>query len=251
MVELNSPVWQTLFSAGNDADKWLRRLIEGNGDFRENMEILAEDLSHQLSYYSATAYVLPHLARLCPKLSLEDKVFMIAHMGAAIAAEQYESLVPGTGEYHEFQEGLYGLRSETTALVTSSDIAPLLENNPEFGQMFALSALAIIGSRKHSYHLFWMSGSCWEEAGLACSCGWNDETFPLTGNPDCLKPVHIAIWDGKFLGDEPVWFNGLLQLSGDDEISPILPLVYGTGICPECGKQETFWQWFDRFCEGY
>ena len=87
MVQLNDPVWKTLSSAGNDADKWLQVLLDGKGDTRENIEILAEDLSHQLSWYDATAYVLPHLAALCPRLSKDDKVFLIARMGAAIAAE--------------------------------------------------------------------------------------------------------------------------------------------------------------------
>ena len=65
MVALNAPIWRQVSSAGNDAEKWLRRLLSGEGGFRENMEILAEDLSHQMSYYNATAYVLPHLAALC------------------------------------------------------------------------------------------------------------------------------------------------------------------------------------------
>ena len=65
MVDLNAPIWGQVDSAGNDADKWLRRLLNGEEEFREGMEVLAEDLSHQLSWYSATACVLPHLAALC------------------------------------------------------------------------------------------------------------------------------------------------------------------------------------------
>ena len=44
MVDLHAPVWQTLTSAGNDADKWLRCLMNGEGDLYETIEILAEDL---------------------------------------------------------------------------------------------------------------------------------------------------------------------------------------------------------------
>ncbi len=89
MIKLNAPVWQTLSSAGNDAEKWLLALTEGNGNTRETIEILAEDLSHQLSWYTATAYTLPHIAAFCPKLSKENKVFLIAQMGAAIATEAF------------------------------------------------------------------------------------------------------------------------------------------------------------------
>ena len=86
MIRLDSPIWKKLSSAGNDVDRWLRELMEGKGDLRESIEVVAEDLSHQLSWYSATSYALPHLAALCPRLSKEDRVYLIAQMGAAIAA---------------------------------------------------------------------------------------------------------------------------------------------------------------------
>ena len=46
-------------------------------------------MSCQLSWYSAAAYVLLHLAALCPSLSKEGGC-PIARMGAAIAAEAVE-----------------------------------------------------------------------------------------------------------------------------------------------------------------
>ena len=78
MIRLDAPIWKKLSSAGNDVDRWLRELMEGKGDLRESIEVVAEDLSHQLSWYSATAYALPHLAALCPRLSKEDRVYLIA-----------------------------------------------------------------------------------------------------------------------------------------------------------------------------
>lgn len=118
MIRLDAPIWKKLSSAGNDVDRWLRELMEGKGDLRESIEVVAEDLSHQLSWYSATAYALPHLAALCPRLSKEDRVYLIAQMGAAIAAEAVEPLEPDTEAYREFQEGLEGLRRETVPLLT-------------------------------------------------------------------------------------------------------------------------------------
>ncbi|MCI8809692.1 MAG: hypothetical protein HFF84_06095 [Oscillibacter sp.] len=247
MVDLNAPVWGTLSAAGNDADKWLRRLLEEPDNFRDNMDILAEDLSHQLSYYSATAYVLPYLAALCPKLSTEDKVYLIAQMGAAIAAEAEQPLEPGSEAYREFQEGLEGLRRETEPLVTGPAAAALLPGSGELGQMFALGALAILGDRQHARQLYYASGSCWEEAPAACSCGWNDETLPLSEELDCAEPASIKDWDGKSLTEEAVWFQGLLSLAEDEMITPTLPILYGTGVCPECGKRESFWAWMERF----
>ncbi len=49
MICLDAPVWKKLSSAGNDANRWLRELMEGKGDLRESIEVVAEDLSHQLS----------------------------------------------------------------------------------------------------------------------------------------------------------------------------------------------------------
>lgn len=249
MVDINAPVWKELHSAGNDADKWLRWLLEGEGELHEAIELLTEDLSHQLSYYSATAYVLPHLAQFCSKLSLEDKLFLIAKTGAAIAAEAEYPLPPDTESAREFQEGLTGLRQETERLIANPKLAELLKCDPELGQEFCLSALAILGDRKHAYALYLLSGSCWEEGAAACTCGWNDETISLVEQPDCLEPVTIEAWDGKDLREEAVWFQGLLAYTGEKEISSILPLVYGTGICPNCGKQEAYWTWLERFME--
>ncbi len=170
MIKLNAPVWQTLSSAGNDAEKWLLALTEGNGNTRETIEILAEDLSHQLSWYTATAYTLPHIAAFCPKLSKEDKVFLIAQMGAAIATEAIEPLSPESEAYREFHEGLEGLRKETESLLTDAEVHALLETDAELGTMFSLGALAIIGNRAHAYALWYLSGSTWEEGPAACEC---------------------------------------------------------------------------------
>ena len=247
MIRLDAPIWEKLSSAGNDVDRWLRELVEGKGDLRESIEVVAEDLSHQLSWYSATAYALPHLAALCPRLSKEDKVFLIAQMGEAIAAEAVEPLEPDTEAYRESQEGLEGLRRETVTLLTDPEVHTQLCEDAELGMMFALGALAIVGDRKHAYDLWYLSGSTWEEAPAACPCGWEDETLPLAEQPDPLEPIEILPWDKKSLDNEAVWLNGLLELAGDDLIRPILPLVYGTGTCPDCGKQEPYWDWFCRF----
>lgn len=250
MVDFNNPVWTELDSAGNDAMKWLRYLVEGEGDFRENAEILAEDLSHQLSYYSATAYVLPHLAALCGRLEPEDKIFLIAHMGAAIAAEAECPLSPDTEPYREFQEGLAGLGRETKQLLTGQELAGFLQEDPELGQMFALAALSILGDRGHAYGLWLLSAYGWEMGHAACACGWDQEEY-VFAEEDCLEPVSIGPWDGKSLEEEAVWLQGLLSLAGDTEMTPVLPLVYGTGTCPACGRQEPYWSWLKRFMEEY
>ena len=225
MVDLNAPVWKTLYSAGNDAEKWLGRLLSGEAEFREVMEILGEDLSHQLSWYSATAYVLPHLAVFCKKLSPKERMFLVGQIGPAIAAAESENgLPPDTEDFRELQEGLDGLRPLVQDLIRNHQDT-LDAAGPEEQQMFALGALAVLGNRRHAYDLFLLSAYCWEEGHAAC--------------------------DGQSLADEAVWFSGLLSRFGDEEILPVLPLVYGTGTCPECGKEEPYWTWLDRFMKDY
>lgn len=249
MTPLGSPVWATLRSAGGEAKKWLGKLLDGEGDFRETMERLAEDLSHQLSFYEATAYVLPHLAALAPKLPLKDQFFLIAQIGPATAAEADQPLEPGGEAFQEFQQGLEALRPLTKRLVASPEVAELLSEDLEIGQQFALAAVAILGQRKHAYGLYLLSGSCWEEGAAACQCGWNDECLPLPEGPDCIIPAQIGEWDGQSLEQEAVWLQGLLALAGDEQIIPALPAVYGQGVCPDCGRQEPYWNWLYRFME--
>ena len=250
MVDLNAPIWGQVDSAGNDADKWLRRLLNGEEEFREGMEVLAEDLSHQLSWYSATACVLPHLAALCKTLSPADRMFLIAQMGPAAAAEADCPLEEGTELWREFHEGVTGLRAVTVDLL-QNHMDTLEAASGEERQMFALGALSFLGDRKHAYALWLLSGYCWEDGSAACACGWSDECFHFADRQEYLKPAAIAPWDGKSLEDEAVWFSGLLSRFGEDMILPILPLVYGEGVCPECGRREPFWAWHERFYQEY
>ena len=246
MIDLSAPVWQTLSAAGNDADKWLRRLLEGPEEFREAMEILGEDLSHQLSYYSATAYVLPHLAALCDRLTPAERMFLIAQIGPAIAAEAARPLEEGTEAWREFQEGVGGLRPAAADLI-QNHMDTLTAASGEERTMFALGALALLGDRGHAYGLWFLSGSCWEEGPAACVCGWNDECLPLAEEPDCLESASIAPWDGQSLDEEAVWLSGLLSLFADETVLPVLPLVYGSVTCPECGRREPYWAMMDRY----
>lgn len=62
-----------------------------------------------------------------------------------------------------------------------------------------------------------------------------------------MEPVSIAPWDGKSIEDEPVWFQGLLYRMGNEEAIRFLPFVYGTCVCPDCGKRAAYWDWLAKF----
>lgn len=43
MILLDSPIWKELDSSGSDTYEVFHDLMEGKGDFREDMEFLGED----------------------------------------------------------------------------------------------------------------------------------------------------------------------------------------------------------------
>ena len=236
MIDLYDPAWEALDSAGHSAAKYLRRLMEGEGDFRENVDALAEELSHQLSFYNATAYALPHLAQLCRRLSVDEKAYLITQIGAAVAAEAYAPM-PRDGEaWREFQEGLAPLAQEARDLAAhhADRVKALPRDLP---QVFALSALALIWDRKHAFLLFLFAP--WDEVPAMCpDCDWYEECMDLSEEPEYITPGE--------LGEEGSWLEELLSSIGDRDLLPKLPYLYGTCTCPECGASGPVWEWIDR-----
>lgn len=251
MIQRTDARWNSVISDLNGAqvDTWLTKLLKGDGSQQEAILGLSEELGHQLSWNRMTAYVLPYLADFFPNLSKKDQIYLVAQIGAAIAAEEKCPLPLGTEAYQEFHEGLSGLQKEVKTMMVDPQVQPLLSEDTELGVMFALGALAIIGNRKHAYGFWLLSGSVWEEGMAACTCGWNEESIPFLEQPDLIEEIQIAPWDGVSFDCEVVWLNGVLELVGDNPISPILPLVYGTGVCPECGEKEPYWDWLYHFYE--
>ena len=209
MIDLNDPIWSAVHSAGGPVDQQLRRLLAGEGDLRENMDALAEDLAHQLSWYDATAYALPHLAQLCEKLSVEEKLYLIAQMGPAVAAESQVSLSPDSEAYREFHEGLAPLAQEARELVENhmEEIKALPKDLPLF---FANSALALLWDRKRAWYLYLCAP--WDELPAMCpNCDWYEECMDFS------------------LEEEPEF--GTRRASGSRSCSP--PSATGSS-CPGC-----------------
>ena len=241
MIDLNDPIWSAIRSAGGCVDQQLRRLLAGEGDFRENMDELAENLAHQLSWYDATAYVLPHLARLCETLKAEDKLYLVAQIGPAVAAESQVSLSPDTQAYQEFHEGLAPLAQVARELLEhhTDQIKALPKDLPLF---FSNSALALLWDQKHAYYLYLFAP--WAEFPALCpECDWYEECmdFSLEEEPEFVTPGE--------LDEEGVWLQKLLIELGDQILLPRLPYLYGTCTCPECGASGPLWDWMDRAFE--
>ena len=238
MIDLNAPVWRAI---NQYAQKSLQQLEAGEGDFRENVDRLADNTSHQLSWYDATAYVLPHVARLCEKLSVEEKLYLIAQMGPAVAAESQVSLSPDTEEFREFHEGLAPLAQEARELVEHhmEEIKALPKDLP---LVFAVAALALLWDRKHAWYLYLWAP--WDELPAMCpDCDWYEECmdFSLEEEPEFVTPGD--------LDEEGTWLQKLLTAIGDRELLPRLPYLYGTCTCPECGVSGPLWAWMDRAYE--
>ena len=235
MIDLNHPLWNTLSSAGPNTAELLKKLTRNEGDFYDTVDILAENLSHQLSWYDVTAYALPHLARLCRTLDVEKKLYLIANTGAAVAAESDASLLPDSEAFREFHEGLTALRQETQELLEHhmEQIKTLPDDLP---QVFAVAALALLGNRSHALSLYLFAP--WNEFPAMCSdpdCDWYEDSIDFSGTPETVTPGEPD--------EEGVWFGNLLDAIGDRELLPRLPYLYGTCTCPECGTSGPFWEW--------
>lgn len=251
MIAIEDPVWEKQSSAYGDVRRMLQDLLSAQEDRRELIADLAENISHQLSYYSATAYILPHLAALAPKLNQYEQIYLISELGPAIAAESSEPLPKGSQEYQEFHEGLAALKELTLKLVISPESQQLLHHEKELRAMFAMAAVAILGDRSHALTMWMMSGSIWEEIGAACCCGWGEECLEPSEDNDIFQPVTIDAWDGSSMEHEAVWLNGLLERIDEQDLRKVLPFLYGTIVCPDCGRTMTCWDSFKLFLENF
>lgn len=248
MIDLDSAAWKNVDSAYSEIEGLLKDLLAHKGELRETLEHIDGDLSHQLSFYTATAYALPHLAAFCKTLPQpEDRAFLLSHLGAAISAEAIEPL-PRDGElWREFEEGLSALRSLTEELILEHMDA-LEDLSGEDSQMFALSALAILGDRKHAYYMY-LYAPCEVVPVLCPDCGWDCEEVDLGPGAPLVTPTEIQPWDGRSLDVEPVWFYGLLSHLDDEDFLPAVPYLYGTCKCYECNASGPLWEWIDRAYE--
>ena len=247
MIELDSPAWKQVESACNKIGALLHDLLARKRDFRETLECIDNDLSHQLSFYTATSYALPHLAAFCKTLPLEERALLISHLGAAIAAEGAYPLPRDSEFWREFEKGLTALRPLARDLIVNH--MDVLEDLPgEEGQMFVLSALAILGERRHAYYMY-LYAPCEVVPVLCPRCGWDCEEVDLGPGAPLITPAEIAPWDGKSLDMEPVWLYGLLSRLDDEDFLPAVPCLYGTCKCYECDASGPLWDWMDRWNE--
>ena len=181
------------------------------------------------------------MARLCKKLSVEEKLYLIAQMGPAVAAESQVSLSPDTEKFREFHEGLTPLAQEARELVEHhmEEVKALPKDLPLF---FANSALALLWDRKRAWYLYLLAP--WDELPAMCpECDWYEECmdFSLEEEPEFVAPGD--------LDEEGVWLQKLLTEIGGQELLSRLPYLYGTCTCPECGASGPLWTWMDHAYE--
>lgn len=189
-----------------------------------------------------------------PTLSHEERLLFavgVVMFGGLLIFAGYRVLYLGLGwvEYDEETAVFHVSRREQYRFHWEDIPGDRVQASPWLG---GYSAEDVIAEFQNSvqYDLWYLSGSAWGEGPAACECGWDDETIPFTGPPKFLKPAQVGQWDGQSLENEAVWLHGLLSLLDDEMIAPVIPLVYGFGVCPKCGRREPYWVWMDRFVEG-
>lgn len=243
----DSDFWSVVrLASGMDLSVRLRTALE-NKDWDE-IEIIFENLNHQMSFYSATYIVLPYMVMLLEQV-MDEGDFMHAHslifnLGICLATD-----IPGNHTEKPDRAVLnnYNLAVTKLAGLTKRYINLYLHEiqqmDEEQRNMLLTAVLAILGEREAAYVLI-MSAWDMEEFGMACD---EDCEYYFEGGFDSLEEecedggiipaeYEAGQWDGKTFEDPFLWASAIADLFGLKQEIETLSYLYGDFTCPECGK---------------
>jgi len=244
-----SAVWKTVRTASSckDLGAELQAAIE-NRDW-ESIEDIFENITHQMTFYSATYVVFPHLVKLLEHIMEEGDIehahMLIFNLGICLATDVPENHFeevdsPLLDEYHAAAKMLAGLVKRY--INTNSD--EILEMDEVNRNMLLVAALAVFGERELVYvALDELASGEMEELPLMCGgdCDFFEECFePLREDSEIglIVPAQYkpGKWDGKSYDDAFLWTSALADMLGAKEQVEGLKYIYGTFTCPECGR---------------
>ncbi len=276
-IPFHSPLWEEYHGAYGEVrenvaflfcprelvpqmDKIVRLDFEEKGDDRINFDNLCENLSHQLSFYSATYLAMPYLVLLLEKKRREQdfrwQMLIIEQAGIILSTdsspeeENCESVIPKEILY-SYQISKKVLRSITEEFLARY-LEELKKQEKEELKYFVTALLAIFGDPGAAFQL--VMGS-WEQTPVACpECDYFDEEmedgfYEEELMKEKIEPAESVIgkWDGKSFENTYLWFSNLAHELGIEEEWKI-PYYYGTYTCPECGEKGILIEWM-KICE--
>lgn len=242
-----SEVWNTVQTASRMD---LRTKLPAALDCRdwEEIDIIFQNLTHQMTFYSAAYVALPHMVRLLEQVLSEGDVehahLLIFNLGICLMTDipenhSEETDSPLLDDYNAAAQKLAGLTKQY--MNTYED--EIQEMDEEQRSMLFMAALAILGERKTAYAAFeQLASGTLDEISTVCGggCEYYEECYePLEEQENAIIPAaeyKPGTWDGKSYQDAFLWTSAVADMLGLENQLEILRCLYGTFTCPECGR---------------
>ena len=243
----DSTVWDVVQTASQmDLRTKIQEAVQ-NRDW-EGIDIIFQNITHQMTFYSATYVVLPHMVRLLEQVLEEKDVehahLLIFNLGICLATdiegnhfEQTDS--PLLEDYNAAAQKLAGL----TKQYLNTYIDEIREMDEEQRSMLFVAVLAILGEREAVYvALEQVASGALEEINMVCGgdCEYYEECYePYEQQENGIvlsAEYESGKWDGKSYHDAFLWTSAVADMLGLENQLEVLRYLYGTFTCPECGK---------------
>lgn len=262
LIELNSKLWETFRGAYGNVSKEVaillgelniepqEKLCRLDTEEKENYYIafdnLCENLSHQMSFYSATYLALPYLVKILERDSrfrtFERTLTMLSKIGLCLATDipcNYREQLAEGEILISYEASILKLQELTKQFIKQyREKIKKLDFNER--TMLITAILAILGDREVAFIL---TMSCWDECYMLCErCEYCEEELILSDDEakEAITPAESMIgkWDGSSYEDTYLWLSNTINMFGAKEELEILSYYYGTYTCPECGNKK-------------
>jgi len=229
-----------------------RRLdFEEKDDYMIAFDNLCENLTHQMTFYSASYIVMPYMVELLRLRELEGcfkwQFLIICNMGICLATDVYEdSIEEIPGEVLENYNASVEILKEKTKEFIKNNSGRLKELDRNEKNFLATAVLAILADKKAA-HILCLGG--WEETEISCpEC---DAYLGLFGFPEeeglkedekeeGITPVKEEAGEtGSEESSAYKWYKGFLQDIGAYEEAEIISAYYKKFRCNKCGARKT------------
>lgn len=214
----------------------------------ENIDIIFQNITHQMTFYSATYLVLPHMVRLLEQVleegDAENAFLLIFNLGICLATDipanhSKEEDSPLLADYNAASQKLAGL----TKRYFNMYMDVIQEMDEERRSMLFVAALAILGEREMVYvALDQLASGEIEEINMVCGgdCGYYEECYEPCAEQGAGIVLHAEYepgkWDGRSYEDAFLWTSAIADMLCLENQLQVLRYLYGTFTCPECGK---------------
>lgn len=214
----------------------------------DDIDNIFQNITHQMTFYSATYVVLPHMVRLLEQVMEDDDLehahLLIYNLGICLMTDIPENRFEETDsplldDYNAAALKLAGL----TKQYLNTYIDEIREMDEDQRSMLFVATLAILGERKMVYAAFvQLASGELEEISMVCGgdCEYYEECYePYEEQEDSIVPsakYESGTWDGKSYKDAFLWTSAVAEMLDLENQSEVLRYLYGTFTCPECGK---------------